>query len=112
MTQEDVRGAAGERYTRVAIWLHWAIAAFIIFNLLSGLFTDVLPPPLQIAVLTLHVSSGLTVLALTLARIAWRLMNDPPPFPMDTKPAPVLYQPVSAGLWHGKVWMVKKKNPI
>jgi cytochrome b561 len=86
MTQEDVPGAASERYTRVAVVLHWAIAAFIIFNLLSGLFTDALPPLLRIVVLTLHVSSGLTVLALTVVRIAWRLINDPPPYPMGMKP--------------------------
>jgi len=86
MTQEDVPGAASERYTRVAIALHWAIAAFIIFNLLSGLITDALPLSFRIVVLALHVSSGLTVLALTVLRIAWRLMNEPPPYPVDMKP--------------------------
>jgi len=34
----------------------------------------------------LRVSSGLTVLALTVARVAWRLLNDPPPHPAEMKP--------------------------
>ena len=86
MTQEDVPGAASERYTRVAIVLHWAIAAFIIFNLLSGLITDALPVWLRIVVLAAHISSGMTVLALTVVRVAWRLFNHPPPYPAGMKP--------------------------
>jgi cytochrome b561 len=84
--QEHVRGAASERYTRVAIVLHWTIAAFIIFNLLSGLVTSALQRSLQIVVLALHISSGMTVLALTVVRVAWRLINDPPPYPAAMKP--------------------------
>jgi cytochrome b561 len=86
MTQEDAPGAASERYTRVAIVLHWAIAVFIIFNLLSGLITGALPWSLQIVVLPAHISSGITVLALTVVRVAWRLINDPPPYPAGMKP--------------------------
>jgi cytochrome b561 len=70
----------------VAVVLHWTIAAFIIFNLLSGLVTPTLPRSLQIAVLPLHISSGMTVLALTVVRVAWRLINAPPPYPAAMKP--------------------------
>jgi cytochrome b561 len=69
----------------VAIVLHWAIAAFIIFNLLSGLFADALPRPLRVAVFAVHISSGFTVLVLTVVRVAWRLTNDPPPYPAEMK---------------------------
>jgi cytochrome b561 len=64
------------RYTNVAIALHWAIAALIGYNLLSGLLRDALPR----GFFALHVSSGITILALTVVRILWRLTHKPPPF--------------------------------
>jgi cytochrome b561 len=64
------------RYTQVAIALHWAIAALIFYNLISGLLGDFLPR----GFFAFHISSGLTILALTLVRIGWRLTHKPPPF--------------------------------
>jgi cytochrome b561 len=75
-----------DRYTRVAMILHWAIAALILFNLLIGFVMEDLPLPQRGLVLMLHASSGLTVLALTVARVAWRLLNTPPPYPSGMKP--------------------------
>jgi cytochrome b561 len=88
-----VSGASRDRYSRVAIVLHWAIAAFIIFNLCTGFFvaswlagTIAPPPPIRWLSLMLHASSGLTVLALTVARVVWRLLNTPPPYLAALKP--------------------------
>lgn len=82
----------GERYSRVAIFLHWAIAILIIYNLVSGFLVwdfakDFVrsTPPLYIIGLTSHLSSGLTVLVLTVVRIAWRLLHEPPPYPAGMK---------------------------
>lgn len=82
----------GERYTRVAIWLHWAIAFFILYNLVSGLLVWDLARdffkahrPLYGIGITSHLSSGLTVLALTVVRIVWRLMHEPPAHPATMK---------------------------
>ena len=82
----DGSGAPRDRYTRVAIALHWAIATFIIFNLASGFFMEGWPPPMRMLALMLHASSGMTVLVLTVVRVAWRLLNEPPPYPADMKP--------------------------
>lgn len=71
----DDHGRQTQRYTRVAIALHWAIAALILYNLLSGLGRGFLPR----GFFQFHVSSGLTILALTLVRIVWRLTHKPPP---------------------------------
>ncbi len=68
------------RYSTVAIWFHWTIAALVIANLTIGLFHDALPGGSMPA----HKAIGLTVLALTLARIAWRLGHRPPPLPATT----------------------------
>jgi cytochrome b561 len=67
------------RYTNVAIALHWAIAIFIIFNLSLGFFMEGFPKPLKNIIVPLHISSGMTVLALTILRILWRLTHRPPP---------------------------------
>src|ERR1019366_894992 len=82
----SVSGVPHDRYPRAAIVLHWAIAVFIIFNLCSGFLMEGLPWPVRFIALVLHVSSGLTVLALTVARVIWRLLNDPPPYPAGMKP--------------------------
>ena len=53
------------RYTRVAILLHWAIAALIIANLVVGYLMEDLAGTARSTALNFHYSSGLTVLLLT-----------------------------------------------
>jgi cytochrome b561 len=84
--QIDGSHAARDRYTRVAIALHWMIAAFIIFNLCTGFFMEGWPLPIRFVALMLHASSGMTVLALTVVRVVWRLINEPPPYPAGMRP--------------------------
>jgi cytochrome b561 len=81
MTAQATSGATPHqgRYTRVAILLHWAIAALILFNLAFGFFMEGYQPPLKFIVIAAHVSAGITVLILTVVRILWRLTHRPPP---------------------------------
>ncbi len=75
-----------QRYTAVAVVLHWAIASAIVLMIPLGFWMhqqseggvvgDGLFQAYQ-----LHKSIGLTVLALSIVRLAWRLMNPPPPLP-------------------------------
>lgn len=69
------------RYSQVAIGLHWAIALLIVFNLALGFFMEGFAAPVRRTVVGLHISSGMTVLALSVARVVWRLMHRPPPLP-------------------------------
>ncbi len=72
-----VNDSAGRiRYSNGAIFLHWAIAILILFNLFTGFFHHAVPK----AVFAFHISSGITILTLTLIRIVWRLTHKPPPF--------------------------------
>lgn len=66
------------RYTGVAIALHWAIALAIVGMIALGWNMDGNERLYQ-----LHKSIGITILILTLARIAWRVLNPPPPLPAD-----------------------------
>ncbi|ETI62967.1 cytochrome B561 [Sphingobium sp. C100] len=67
------------RYTSVARALHWIIAILIIANLALGIGHEALPK--DWAVMPVHKSIGLTVLALTLVRIGWRLTHPAPRLP-------------------------------
>jgi cytochrome b561 len=69
----------GDRYSRGAIAFHWIIAALVLFNLWLGLFHDALPREWK--VMLVHKSVGVTILVLTIGRLAWRLMHRPPAFP-------------------------------
>lgn len=66
------------RYGEVARWFHWTIALLIIGNLLVGFFHDSLPRAWVGTVMGAHKAIGLTVLALSLARLAWRLGHPAP----------------------------------
>jgi cytochrome b561 len=70
------QAAARLRYSNGAILLHWTIAILILYNLFTGFLHDVLPR----AWFQFHVSSGVTILVLTVIRIVWRLTHKPPPF--------------------------------
>ena len=73
------------RYTRVAVWLHWTIAALIVTQLIGGIVMHKLPNSVsfKFEAYQMHKSFGLVVLALSLARLAWRLTHRPPALSSD-----------------------------
>ena len=77
---------AGPRYSSVAIILHWAIAILIVGQIAGGLYMHKLPniSPIKFDLYQLHKSFGLSILALTFARIGWRLTHRPPALPAMT----------------------------
>jgi len=71
-----------ERYTPVAIALHWIVAFAIIANLALGLYTVDLPlSPRKLQLFSYHKWIGVTVLILAAARLLWRLGHPPPALP-------------------------------
>ena len=81
---------APERYGAVAVVLHWTIAAAILANLGLGWWMhraiDVAATQARaVDAFQVHKSLGLTVLVLSVLRLAWRLAHRPPPLP-DTMP--------------------------
>ena len=83
-TPIETASAAGRplRYTTVAIVIHWLIAAAIIFQIILGWrMGDEPKGPATYAIFQLHKSIGITILLLSLARLAWRLFHKPPPHP-------------------------------
>ena len=75
-----------QRYSAVAIVLHWAIAAAIVSNLFVGWWMkdaihEATTQARAIAAFQLHKSIGLAVLLLTALRVLWRFTHQPPPLP-------------------------------
>jgi cytochrome b561 len=77
-----------QRYTTVAIILHWLIAAAIITMLGIGL--TMMHAPISMAtkfrLIQLHKSIGITILGLVILRVLWRLTHKPPPLPAEIPP--------------------------
>lgn len=71
---------AGARYHGGAMALHWLTAFMVIGLLISGTTMDALgrDNPAVAQILPVHASFGMTVLVLTLARIALRFAAPPP----------------------------------
>jgi cytochrome b561/polyisoprenoid-binding protein YceI len=65
------------RYSTGAIILHWLIALAMAFQVALG-FAMPQRGPYSFEPMQLHKSVGITILLLTLARLAWRLVRRPP----------------------------------
>ena len=74
----NVAAPGPARYTRVAIVLHWLIAALLVFEVGLGLRMEGLKGSAQFTVFQLHKSVGITILLLVMLRIVWRLLHRPP----------------------------------
>lgn len=74
------------RYTRVAITLHWIIAALVAGQFALGWLMQEIakqPPGPRATAFNFHKSLGLTLLALMLLRLMWRSTHSPPPMPVS-----------------------------
>ncbi len=98
-----------ERYTAVAIALHWSIALLVAFLLGWGWYmVDIPRGPERGAAFALHKSLGITVFVLMLARIAWRLTHPPPPLP----PGMARWQRSAAGATHLLFYVLLLVHPL
>ncbi|MBK4738948.1 cytochrome b [Noviherbaspirillum pedocola] len=70
------------RYGRVAILLHWAMAALLVGLILLGLYMVALPETgydmKKISLILLHKELGILAWLLALVRVAWRSVNPLP----------------------------------
>ncbi len=74
--------AAGS-YTTVAKWFHWITVGLIAVALPVGFVIQHIKDADKMAFYAIHESAGLTILAVVLARLAWRLTHPPPPLAED-----------------------------
>jgi cytochrome b561 len=67
-------GDDGTNYDDVAVGLHWATAILVVVQFLLGVTWDYFPKPTVGEMQSLHISLGVLLTAVILARIAWRLV--------------------------------------
>jgi len=112
------------RYHAVAIALHWLIALMIIGLMAAGLWmTGAIrereTQKLAFDVYQLHKSVGLTVLALSLLRLIWRLSHRAPALPLGMSPAERLAAHGTHWLFYGLMlalpvtgWLMVSASPL
>lgn len=67
-------------YTRTAVSLHWLLALLLLTAFTMGLvMTSMEFSPTRLKMYNWHKWLGVTILALVMARLAWRLSHKPPP---------------------------------
>lgn len=75
-------GSANDRYTGLAIALHWLLALVIIVMAGVGMYmTDLPVSPLRIKLYNWHKWAGVSFLAITVLRLLWRATHRPPRLP-------------------------------
>ena len=74
----------GERYSGVAATLHWLVAVAVLAQIALGIWMIGIPKEpvgVRAAWFNLHKSIGITLAALVVVRMLWRLSHRPPPLP-------------------------------
>ena len=68
-----------DRYTRTAVALHWLLALGLFTAFSVGVYMSDLPfSPQRLKLFSYHKWAGITILALSALRLAWRLTHRPP----------------------------------
>ena len=67
-------GDDGTNYDDVAVALHWATAILVLVQFLLGVTWDYFPDAMTRQMQGLHISLGVLLTAVVVARIVWRLM--------------------------------------
>ncbi|MCX7033350.1 MAG: cytochrome b [Arenimonas sp.] len=98
-----------DRWGGVSITLHWLTALMILGLVVVGfLMQELANSPTKIQVYGLHKSIGLTVLALTVARLLWRLFAGVP----QPVPGTPRWQAWASGATHGALYLVLLAMPV
>ncbi len=100
--------SAASRYNVVAMSLHWLIAVLLIANIALAWWFNALTGMAKIPPVQLHKSFGITILLLSLLRLAWRFISPPPPLPATV----MGWQRISAGTVYALFYVVMIGMPL
>jgi cytochrome b561 len=88
--------APTERYTGIAIALHWVLALALVLAFAMGLYMTALPfSPQRLKYFNWHKWAGVTILFLSALRLLWRLTHRPPDLPVAVARAMPRWQHVA-----------------
>jgi len=76
-----------QRYTKTAVTLHWVVALALLGTFALGVYMHDLPlTPQKLKLYSWHKWAGMTVFALVLFRLAWRVTHKAPALPSSMGP--------------------------
>ena len=117
MTDATAPASPSARYTTVAITLHWVMAIMLVSMVFYGWWMEGLRDLALAGEMTFgevqsaynwHKTAGITILILSLARLAWRFTHPVPPMPAGT----VAWQAFAARATHVAFYAVMIGAPI
>ena len=90
----------GQRFDRVSIWLHWAVAVLIVAQFATGWIWEFFERGSvpRMYLFRAHIFMGSAVLALALFRLGWRFAHAAPPLPEGMSRATALAAHATHGL--------------
>jgi cytochrome b561 len=98
-----------QQYGGIAQLFHWTVVVLIITQFVLASKADDLPlGSAKIATLAQHKSVGMTIFALALLRLLWRLVNPVPAMPVTTP----RWQRVAAHISHGALYALIMITPL
>ena len=101
------------RYSLVAMGLHWLMALVLIGLFGVGVYMVDLPvSPARLKLYNWHKWAGVTVLALALVRLLWRLWKRPPPLPQTMLLAMPAWQRLAHHGTHGLMYLLFFAVPL
>lgn len=100
---------AARTYSRTAIALHWLVALFIAAAFPLGVYmSDLALSPLKLRLYAYHKWLGVTVFALVLLRLGWRLTHAAPPWPNTMS----RWQRRAAAITHAALYVLMLAIPL
>jgi cytochrome b561 len=97
------------RYSAIAIGFHWLLALMILISFSVGFYMVDLPmSPSRLKLYNWHKWAGVIILALSAARLLWRLTHRPPPLPLEM-PA---WQRAASHLSHNALYVLFFAVPL
>ena len=106
-------GPAPTRYDAVSIAFHWLLALAITGSFSVGVYMSELAlTPLRLRLFNWHKWAGITILALSAARLLWRLWHRPPELPDAVLAAMPGWQRAARRASHGALYVLFFAVPL
>lgn len=110
---EAATSPASPRYGGVAISLHWLLALAIVGSFSLGVYMHDLPFSVaRVKLFNYHKWAGITILALSLLRLLWRLTHRPPPLSSRQSAAMPVWQHRAANASHALMYVLFFAVPL
>lgn len=101
------------RYSAVAMWLHWLLAAALVAMFALGIYMTDLPfSPARLKLYNWHKWAGMTVLALSALRLLWRLTHPAPALPVTIASAMPAWQRMAHHGTHHALYLLFFAVPV